>query len=309
MARLVVLLTLLLTIPALGQQLPWIPFSWSGTTLAGRRFDKAAIMVLVTLDNLPHRFLMQLDLGAVTTVVYGNPIQPYLEKHPALKAKLDTTRTFRMQAQKNAMLTHVALKLGPVSFGPRDIGTFKNFGDSLTAATLAAAHPVHIGTVAPDLFQGKVLVIDYPHQRFCVTDKVPATFIHASFQPFKLKDGRIKIPLRINNVTQDLLFDTGSSLFALLTTRPRAVALAPGAVQDSVKTSTWGNYYYVYSRRVQGPVYFGRQPLPSTLVYADNLDKFTDFYRQENIWGITGNAYFLHNVVIIDYKNHVFGVQ
>ena len=112
-------------------------------------------MVPVTLNNLPCRFLMQLDLGAVTTGVHGNPIQPYLEKHPALKAKLDTTRTFWMQAQKNAMLTHVVLKLGPVSFGPRDVGTFKNFGDLLTAATLADVHPVHIGTVAPDLFRVK----------------------------------------------------------------------------------------------------------------------------------------------------------
>ena len=60
---------------------------------------------------------------------------------------------------------------------------------------------------------------------------------------------------------------------------------------------------------MQGLVYFGRQPLPNTLVHADNLDKFTDFHRQENIRGITGNTYLRHNVVIIDYKNRVFGVQ
>lgn len=309
MNKLVTFLFLLLSSAAEAQQIPWIPFNWEGGTLAGRRFDKVAITVPVALGELPHKFKMQLDLGAMTTVVYGNTIAPYLAKYPALNARLDTTRTFHIQSQKNPMLVGVKLKLGSVDFGLRDIGCFKNFGDKLTAKSLTDKTEVHVGTLAPDLFQNRVLIIDYPHQRLCVVDKVPAAYAKASFQPFKLKDGRIKIPLRINGQPEDLLFDTGSSLFALLTTRQRAVTVATEAVQDSIKTSSWGEYYYVYGRRPKETIYFGSKQLTSALAYSDNLQKFDKLYEEEHVWGITGNAYFLHNTVIIDYKNQVFGVQ
>ena len=297
------------TTAAFGQQLPWIPFTWESGTLGGRHFDKVAMMVPVALDNLPHKMQMQLDLGAVTTIVYGKSLAPYLANQPALHAKLDSTRTFNIEGQKNSMLVGVDLRLGKVDFGPRDLGFFKNFGDSPTTKTRAAKGAVNVGTIAPDLFQNQVLIIDYPHKRLCVTDKVPTRYAGAAFQPFKLRKGRIKIPLQINGKTEDLLFDTGSSLFALLTTRQRALAATTGAIEDSVKTSTWGKHYYVYGRRPNSDIYFGKQLLTSTLIFADNLQKFDEFYAQENIWGITGNAYFLHNTVIIDYKNHVFGVQ
>ncbi|MGI4875620.1 MAG: hypothetical protein ACRYFX_31070 [Janthinobacterium lividum] len=309
MKKLVVFLCLLLSTSAFGQQLPWVPFHWEGGTLAGRHFDKLGITVPVTLDELPHQFKMQLDLGAVNTMVYGNAMQPYLKKYPALQARLDTTRTFRIQNQKNPELVGVNLKVGKVDFGPRDLGFYRNFGDSLTAKTLADKAEVHVGTLAPDLFQNRVLIIDYPHQRLCVTDNVPAAYVKAAFQPFKLKDGRIKIPLRINGQPEDLLFDTGSSLFALLTTRQQAEAITAGGVQDSIKISSWGKYHYVYGRRPKGSIYFGDKQLASALVFADNVHKFDKFYAEEHIWGITGNAYFLTNTVIIDYKNHVFGVQ
>ncbi len=309
MKKLVVLIGLVLgPIAACGQQLRWLPFNWEGATLSGRHFDKVAIMVPVTIDNLPHKFNMQLDLGAVTTVVYGNTLAPYLEKYPALKAKMDTTKTFRIQSQKNVKLAGVALALGGVPFGQHDVGYFKNYGDSLTAAALARQDEVHIGTIAPDLFQDKVLIIDYPHQRLCVSDKVPAEFARAAFQPFKLKDGRIKMPLRIGGVSQDLLFDTGASLFALSTTELRARAATIGPVKDSLKISSWGEYYYVYGRRTKVPVSFGTKLLPATLAFYDKKSRYAKFFEEENIWGITGNAYFLNNTVIIDYKNRVFGV-
>lgn len=304
-----ILFFFLVSASAFGQKIDWIPFNWEGATLAGRRFDKVAITVPVTLDNLPHKFNMQLDLGAINTVIYGNSFAPYLEKYAAFKSKIDTTRTFYIQSRKNPMFTGVSLKLGDTDFGRREIGYFKNYGTKLTTETIADKSGVHIGTIAPDLFQGKILIIDYPHKRLCVVDKMPKEFAKASLQPFKLKDGRIKIPLRINNAQEYLLFDTGSSLFSLLTTKQRAEALATGAVKDSIKTSSWGENYYVYGRNTGKNIYFGKKRLGQALVFHDNLNKFDKFYEEENIWGITGNAYFLNNVVIIDYKNQLFGIQ
>jgi len=48
--------------------------------------------------------------------------------------------------------------------------------------------------------------------------------------------------------------------------------------------------------------------MPSALVYYKidkNEKKFED---EESIIGLTGNAYFLKNIIIIDYRNKRFGV-
>ena len=105
------------------------------------------------------------------------------------------------------------------------------------------------------------------------------------------------------------MFDTGSSLFAPLTTSQRAAAATTGAVKDSIKTSSWGTNYYVYGRSLKGAVYFGDKRLTEPLIFSDNLHIFDKFLERENIWGITGNAFFLNSTFIIDYENHVFGAQ
>ena len=74
---------------------------------------------------------MQLDLGAINTVFYGNSINPYLEKYQELKSKIDTTLTFRIQSQTNFKLKGVELKLGNVNLGKSNIGIFKNFGTKI----------------------------------------------------------------------------------------------------------------------------------------------------------------------------------
>lgn len=44
-------------------------------------------------------------------------------------------------------------------------------------------------------------------------------------------------------------------------------------------------------------------------VYYHKEDIFKNFYKNEKIWGLTGNAFFLENVVITVYKNKLFGVK
>lgn len=65
----------------------------------------------------------------------------------------------------------------------------------------------------------------------------------------------------------------------------------------------------VYAQAIKSKVLFGQKQLNKANVYFDNKKSNEDFYKEEKIWGITGNAYFLNNVVIIDYKNKRFGVK
>jgi hypothetical protein len=303
------LLFSIFTLSTFGQKLEWIPFNWVGDSISGKYYDKLIMVVPMSIDNLPHNFNMQLDLGAIETVIYGNSISPYLEKYPKLKSKIDTSLTFWMQNQKNFKFKNIDLKLGSVSFGSNNIGHFKNFGDDIPRDSIMTKSEKHIGTIAPDLFQDKVLIIDYPNKRICVSKELPKQYANASFQPYKIKEGRIRIPFLINDKEEDLMFDTGSSLFSLITTQKRAFQISNEKVVDSLKISSWGEYYMVYGRKVNSKIKFGELELSRSTVFYDNIKKNDKFYDDEKIWGITGNAYFFNNIVIVDYKNKRFGVQ
>jgi hypothetical protein len=298
-----------ISISSFGQKIEWIPFDWVGDSVSGKYFGKLAMTVPIKLDDLPNKINMQLDLGAYETVIYGNSIKPYLEKYSELNSKIDTTLKFRIQSQTNYKFRNVSLKLGEVSFGVHNIGHFKNFGDEIPKDSINTNSEKNIGTIGPDLFDNKILIIDYPNQRLAVTTELPKQFSKAQFQQYKIKDGRIRIPLKINGKDEDVMFDTGSSLFALITTRQKANQISTTPIVDSLKISSWGDFYMVYAQTIKSKVFFGKQRLNKANVYFDDRKSNEDFYKDEEIWGITGNAYFLNNVVIIDYKNKRFGVK
>ncbi|MDN5286730.1 MAG: hypothetical protein JWR38_3004 [Mucilaginibacter sp.] len=296
------------TISANAQDLKWIPFKWRADSISGRYFDKLSMNIPVKIDNIPASFNMQFDLGAVTTVIYGNSIQPYLDKYPALKNKIDTSKKFIIQGEKDPMFTNMELEIGNTSFKNIAIGYFKTFGSKIDPDSILSASEKHIGTIGPDLFQNKVLIIDYPKNRIGVCQDLPKQYKTATFQSFRMDHGRIKIPFSINGKIQYLLFDTGSSIFTLMTTKEEALKTADPKIADSLIISSWGKHLTYYGLKTNQAIKFGNKVLNGSLVYYDEKETFASFYKSENIWGLTGNAYFLKNTVIIDYKNKLFGV-
>ena len=69
------------------QYLEWIPFNWEGDTISGKYIEKAFIYIPVKIDDLPHDFTMQLDLGTDQTLFYGKTIDPYLDEYSSLSDK------------------------------------------------------------------------------------------------------------------------------------------------------------------------------------------------------------------------------
>ena len=296
------------TITANAQDLKWIPFKWTGDSASGRYFDKYSINIPVKIDNIPGNFTMQFDLGAVTTVIYGNSIKPYLDHYPDLKKKIDTSKKFQIQGKENPMFTDMGLKMGSATYKNIDIGYFENYGSQIDQDSIFTNTEKHIGTIGPDLFQNKILIIDYPQNRIGVCQDLPEQYKKANFQPFKSDNGRIKIPLIINGQIQYLLFDTGSSIFTLTTSKVDALKTADAKIEDSLTVWSWGKQITFYGVKTSKEIKFGNKALNGSLIYYDEQETFKPFYKAENIWGLTGNVFFLKNTVIIDYKNKLFGV-
>jgi len=297
------LMLLLATLMACTQRetLRWIPFNWESDTISGQYLEKAYIYIPVTIEGIPHEFTMQFDLGTYHTLVYGNTIDPYLEKYPAFARKIDPSR---------AWYRNVTLKMGKETFDNVDLLYAKNFGDTISADSIRTPTPKHIGTIAPDLFKDKVLIIDYPSARLAVADSLPDEYKDLPAEEFQQTDGIIKLPFNINGNNQTLLFDTGSSPFSLVTSRERALEIADPHITDSLSGPLWwGKQITFYSLEVNKPVTFGGKPLRTTRVYYDKEGLWESVYTKFNVWGITGNAYFFDKTVIIDYKNNLFRIK
>lgn len=287
------------------QPLQWIPFIWEGDTISGKYIEKAYLYVPVKIDDLPHDFTMQFDLGTFGTQFYENAINPYLEEYPSLRDKMTSIEDI-----KNILLKNVNLKMGTVEFNGIDVWNRKDFGDKIHKDSIHSKTSKHIGTIAPDIFQNKILIIDYKSCKFAVSDNLPDEYKDLPAAAFEIEDGIIKLPFRINGKDHRLMFDTGSSPFQLATSKERALEISNPIITDSLSGLLWwGNEITFYGLEVNAPIEFGGKAFKNGRVYYCKNGDWDEIYESQHIWGITGNAYFFDSVVIIDYKNKLFRVK
>ncbi|MDL2278305.1 hypothetical protein LJC57_06895 [Parabacteroides sp. OttesenSCG-928-G07] len=278
--------------------LEWIPFDWVGDTISGKYVEKAYIYIPVKIEDLPHDFTVQLDLGTYQTLVYGNAINPFLEAYPSLADKYEIP------------FLKVDLQMGAVRFNAVNMGYYNGVGDTIPKDSIHTKTPKHIGTIAPDMFQDKILIIDYKLARLAVVDSLPIEYKDLPAVEFEEDEGTVKLPFRINGKERKLLFDTGSSPFHLATTKERALEISTSVITDSLSGPLWwGNEITFYGLEINKPVEFGGQVLKNGMVYYDKDGLWNEVFNSFDVWGLTGNAYFFDNIVLIDYKNKLFRIK
>lgn len=281
------------------QSIEWIPFNWEGDSISGKYIEKAYLYIPVKIEDLPCDFTMQLDLGVEQTVFYGNSIDSYLEEFTSLADKY-----------QKPMFSNVSLHMGSVKFKGIDVGYYTDFGEEISKDSLYSKTPKHIGTIASDIFRNKILVIDYKSCRLAILDSLSVEYNDLPAEKIELRDGRMKIPFRINGEECKLMFDTGSSPFQLVTTKERALEISDSVIVDSLSGPLWwGKEITFYGLEVNKPIDFGGKVPERSRVYYVNDGLWDEGYKSFDVWGITGNAYFFDNILIIDYKNKLFRVK
>lgn len=286
------------------QSLQWIPFYWEGDTISGKYLERAYLYVPVRIESIPDSFSMQLDLGTMETQFYGNPLKPYLKEYPALADKLGA-----FESAPNALFRKVNLQMGKVGM-QIDVWHRANFGKTIPSGSNLSDKPIHIGTIAPDIFQDKVLIIDYKTSRIAISDHIPAKYADLPAGKFELDNGIIKFPFRINGEACQTMFDTGSSPFPLATSKKRALEISDSVVIDSLSGPLWwGREITFYGLNVKMPIELGGKTLNNGTVYYDKEGLWDEIYQSLNVWGLAGNAYFFDHVLVLDYKNKEFRIK
>ena len=167
---------------------------------------------------------------------------------------------------------------------------------------------IDIGTIGSDIFQDKILIIDFPSQRLCVTEQMPLEYQTVAAETGEIRNNRMLFPFLIDGRRELLMFDTGSSVYPLLTIEENALSIGGGLVDVRTATS-WGTNVPFNGHEIVKDVFICGKNLKGKTVYYNTSigstaeTSFPDFIASEGIWGITGNILFLDNIVILDYKN------
>ena len=292
-----------------GPQYPWFPFKWYNTTIGGKPFEKVAILVPVKVSDVKGNFIAQFDLGSDATVLYEEALKNYFASRAQLYARVDTTRR---GVNDNGVVIYGTKSL-PLALGPGTIPhplLMTKYGDPVAIDSLYTASDKLIGTIGSDFLKNKVLVIDYPQHRMCVLDSVDRYWrARTTFVSARVLNNRFHLPITVGARTYWAAFDTGASLFSLSTDYDTWRALVGSAVPvDTLSVNSWGEKVPFYGAFMQQDAYLGSAKLPKSKVWFNRNKRLLDFNKGEQVDALTGNAFFLTNIIVLDFKQNKFGV-
>jgi hypothetical protein len=286
--------------------IPWAKFEWTSDSISGRYFDKLSINIPAKMQGIPYELTFQFDLGA-NTILYENELKSIFQVHNSLRDIVKSPLPFYLiqLLKKEGTIEDGLINIGDYQAKCRFIPVKKNYGDFISKESLLRGDTIHIGTIGADFFQNKILIIDYPNKRLAILDEVPSEY-KTSFIDIELdKSGRVILPLEINENHYRILFDTGSSLFPIITLSKNTGKFSSNPDIDTLKISSWGVKHDVTGKMITDTFELAGQNFSNVKVYTNHsglgIDNSTD--------GMTGNALFWDKTIIIDFKHKKFGVK
>lgn len=291
---------LLFAVESCSAAIEWSQFEWISSTVGNKTFDRAAILVPVKLKNNPKTFWMQLDTGTDVTVLYQIPFNQL--KYPVQPIK----------GKDN----FVALSgtIGNCPFDSLPVYMYKDFGDSLNDKD---EHPV-IGSVGQDILVGRILVLDFPKKRFCLTDSldpaVKSLIPRANFVDLNRRNNKLFVHMQIADTSSDdFFYDSGASLFPISTSKTMWQKLT-GLKGDEkriirMKVPSWGKEIVLLGAPVKGALTFGTLHVDHPIAYFDSTGMLDFSQWPFKTDGLLGNALFYDEyTVVIDLVHNRFGI-
>ena len=275
------------------------PIIWHSDSIGGNLIEKTRLYIPVKLNGINKTVYMQFDLGIPTTRLYGNTLDAFAEKNPSIKEKIVKTEDqisyfhdARIDLKNNISLT--AKKLPIINYGSNSIDTSFSV----------------IGSTGYDFIGDNILILDFKEDQYSLTVSLSRDLkekVKYIDNP-DLAKFPVILPFRLGNKKIRLMYDSGASLFSILTGTNRLEKLSQASNIDTIgPLNSWGNQQKYYRISDADKIYFNKQNLGKIDVYGrEDLNKFKLTGRY--LYGITGNKLFDNKIIIIDRKNNKFGI-
>ncbi len=280
-------------------------FYWSPAEISGRHFDKAAMYLPISFDKVSEIHYSQFDLGSDATILYQNNLKSFTEYNYLKLDSLSDANTERPLF----MIKGVELNIGKINFGKRNVLGFYNYGEPITRKKNASVSENSLGTIGADIVQNKLLVINFPNQTISFLDSTNSTLEnYFSFVKCKIENNRIMVPIIVNGRTYYFMYDTGSSLFPMMTSFNNWKEFTTQKINDTLSVTNFGNPVIMVGSNSSKEINIGRNSLTDFAVYYAKDNNFDKMFEQLKCDGIIGNAFFINKTICIDFKTQRFGI-
>lgn len=283
-----------------GSKTHTISFYWQGDSIHSKWEPHAAILIPIKLKNCPRKFYMQFDLGSPYSLLYKNKIESIQMKYP--KAVLSK--------EAGGVLRNFLFKTAGTPILAKEI-IVKQFDSTVVEWNNKKGIEI-IGTIGADLIENKVLIIDYLRCKLTISTGIPEKLAkQVSLTDFTYSNRSILLPATVKDKTTILYFDTGSSMFELLTDKETCNQLAkPDTMLIQYKVKSWNKFLTANTMSTNEQILLANTKirLHSTTYIEGITDAQIKQMSKLGIGGMIGNKLFLNHILVLDTKNKKFGL-
>lgn len=276
-----------------------ISFEWQGDSIHSKWEAYTAMIIPVQIKGCPRTFYMQFDLGAPSSIFYKNKLDAIRVKYPGAIPLVGNDS--RISAY------HFWVDRTPVT--AREI-LVKQFDSSVI--NWKEEGKEIIGTIGADLIDQRVVVLDYRGKKIHILPTVTQGLKKKlSFSNFTYVNKSVLLPAIINGKETLLFFDTGSSMFELLTNKVTCLQLAtPGTKPAQHEVKSWNRTLMANTYpSTAGITIAGTKLSLQYVTYMEGASTSqVERMLKAGIGGMTGSKLFLHHVLILDTKNQQFAM-
>ncbi len=257
-----------------------IPFLWSNDSLNGIFFEKTAIHIPVKFKNDTTVYYFQFDTGANKSYLYTGE-----------KSDLSIIRKINTEVNLTSSIGQIIL------FPKTSNSTYKKNDRN------------YIGTIGSDYLSDKIVEIDFVNQKINILNDYSELDYH--IEHLKLTRGRPTINFAIEGKNYSFLFDTGSSLFDMWTTK-RLWKKWKEKDSEIMKfpISSWGKINTSFRAKVKDSIFENSKiKIDLNYIWYNSNKKFQKMFRQANVSGIIGNKPFLEDILLLDFRNSKIAIR
>ena len=271
---------------------------WNDGNIGKISIKKTALFIEVKINNSDNNYYMQLDTGTPSTVFYGKALNQL-----GNQIKIKTV----LKKDSTQYVANPIIQIGNTSFSAKKIKILKNMGANKIDSLFTV-----IGTIGFDILVDRTLILNFKKNKLAITNKSlkkidPTINLikNASVDKFP-----ILIPATLNQKKIRLFYDSGSSLFSVLTSYKNLSLLKNSNKIDTLCcVQNWENQLQVYRKELKHQIQIGNIKENTKKIYAIDKMKIVNYFPSWFIYGITGNKLFDNKIIIIDNKNNLLGIK
>ena len=271
-----------------------IPIKWIENKIS----PISAMLLPVKINGIATQFYMQFDSGSPNTVFYKNAIKSIYSKFPNKIGKIDSSSKI-VNLNFNIGKINVSSNTFPVL----NYGQTINWSDDISIKI--------IGTIGTDFLEKKMTALNFKENYCCFSNSVPNNKLLNSLVPFQFKKRKILIPAKINGNSYNLLYDTGTSAFELITSKKIWAELSKKNEDIKIdKGNSWGNVLKTFTTKSDKYIKFENIKINlNEVTYIEGTTFIQNsLMKLSGMGGMIGNKIFKDKVLILDCKKQKIGI-